>query len=443
MDSMTRTRRRVRVIDVLYVAFFVYYLGGALIVLGHGVGAFWASRSPSLHTSLHFDELGSGAWARAAERMADGAHSAGSWPQFALDYGFSLFALIVAGFLLWLRPRDRTARLLAIATVGSAGAFNLLAQRTWEIIPLTSIESFLQSSAHIIAGLAYAYALLLFPDGKPVPRWPLPAIVALYAPATAGAVFLTLRVEGSARPAALLVFHGIVAPLLGVAAQAYRFRRSSSAAEHQQARLLFWALLPALGFGVGFVVLQGFGSITASVFAGRHVTEQPTVVFRAFQPVFALIPLALLAGIARYRLWDIDRVVNRTLVYGLVTAALGGAYFGIVVLLQPIFNPLDSDLAVAASTLAVAAAFRPVRDRIQRFVDRRFYRRRYDAQKTVEAFGHRLRDEVDLDSLAAELRNVVSDSMQPSNASLLLRAPQGNLEWQWTHHRSRRPLEGP
>jgi hypothetical protein len=137
-----------------------------------------------------------------------------------------------------------------------------------------------------------------------------------------------------------------------------------------------------------------------------------------------LIPLSMGAAILRYRLYDIDVVINRTLVYGALTAVLSGIYIGLVFGFQALLEPFtaESDLAIAGSTLAVAALFRPVRSRTQGFIDRRFYRSKVDRQKTIDEFNSQLRDEVDLSAITQRLAVVVNETMQPSHVSLWLRS---------------------
>ena len=133
------------------------------------------------------------------------------------------------------------------------------------------------------------------------------------------------------------------------------------------------------------------------------------------------IPVAVGLAILRYRLYDLDRIITRTLVYGLLTAVLGLGYAGVVLTLGQLLGRQGSSLAVAGATLAMAALFQPLRRRIQRLVDRRFNRRRYNAAKTIAAFSARLRDQVDLDTLTGELLAVADQTMQPTQASLWLR----------------------
>jgi hypothetical protein len=148
----------------------------------------------------------------------------------------------------------------------------------------------------------------------------------------------------------------------------------------------------------------------------------------AFVPLIVgvlAIPIAMGIAILRYRLFEIDLIINRTLVYGLLTAILVLSYFGSVTALQSLFSLLTGQgntLAIVASTLAIAALFNPLRRRIQSFIDRRFYRRKYDAAKTLEEFGAKLRDQTDLEKLSEDLAEVVDETMQPAHLSVILRS---------------------
>ena len=196
--------------------------------------------------------------------------------------------------------------------------------------------------------------------------------------------------------------------LLALASIVLRFRRSRGVERLQLKWVASAGSVMVAGFFLAFVsgqtVISDIGFVTGVV-------------------GFVLLPIAVGVAILRYRLFDIDRVISKTLVYAALSLVLGAAYVGLVLGGQALFSSFagGSNLAIAASTLVVAALFLPVRSRVQRFVDRRFYRRRYDAQRTLEGFGARLREQVDLGTLEHDLRGVVTETMQPAHASVWLR----------------------
>jgi MFS family permease len=268
---------------------------------------------------------------------------------------------------------------------------------------------------------------LLFPDGRlPSRRWRLVAwlsaapiallcgpIAVLYWPLR-GPALVDPGAFGTPTPGALAVLSPMVGAFMvlgGLAcalALLLRFRRARGVQRQQLKWFLFAAAVTLIGWwGADQLGVHGVQLGLAGVL---------------FVFVAAAIPAATGVAIVRYRLYDIDRIINRTLVYGLLTALLGAVYAGAVLLLGQLVGQ-DSGLAVAGATLAVAALFQPARRRIQQVVDRRFNRRRYDATRTVEAFSTRLRDEIDLDSLSAELLAVVDQTVEPTRAWLWLRPP--------------------
>jgi hypothetical protein len=332
-------------------------------------------------------------------------------------------ALIVVG------DRHHLLAWLLILAGAFLAVYNLAAQYAPLALGLTSrrlslpggdLASWLTSWTNVpgIVILA-AFLILLFPDGRPPSRRWRPV-------AWAGAVILVVPTAILAvgywplRGPQLITQEGSQPPLVGamfwtafqgalllgaisVLALVLRFRRAG-AVQRQQIK---W-------FAYGAAL-----SIPLSLFPEA----------RPYGPYLEFLGTVLLLaglgiGIFRYRLWDIDRLVNRTLVYGFLTATLGIIYAGLVLVLGQLFGGIGTETpswAVAGATLAVAALFQPARRRIQQTVDRRFNRRKYNAAKTIEAFSIRLRDQVDLDTLSAELLAAVDQTMQPASASLWLR----------------------
>jgi hypothetical protein len=202
----------------------------------------------------------------------------------------------------------------------------------------------------------------------------------------------------------------IIALVVAAASLVGRFGRARGT-QRRQLRWVAWAaLVVAPLFAVDLAALA-LGAFAVAAVAGG-----------ACPP---LLSVAIGASILRYRLYDLDRIISRTLGYGLLTVLLGGGYAAVVLGLGQLLGQ-DSPLVVATATLAVAAAFRPARRRVQQAVDRRFDRRRYDAAKTIKHFGARLRQQLDLDGLTSELLGVVEQTMQPTNVSLWLRPQQSS-----------------
>jgi serine phosphatase RsbU (regulator of sigma subunit) len=348
-----------------------------------------------------------------------------------LQYLFSALSLGLGILLIRVRPHDLAARLLALGMIGTAAVFNLQAHSGLEEMPGLALK--LHDNYHVFAGLAYLYALLVFPDGKlprswSRPRWFKWPLRALYLVAITAVVLFLNRFRLHADPPGFVLFFGIVIPIAGITSQAFRLRQASSATQREQSRVLIWALTLALG--AALVLLGLWPVINGAWLDAGTVKELNDLAFLVFPVLFAVIPVTLTVVLVRYRLWEIDRVINQTLVYGTLTGVLGLAYVASVVLLQDLLDPITqhSDLALVASTLAVAALFRPARDRIQAFIDRSFYRSKYDATRTLEAFSARIRDEIDLSTVAGELLVAAEETMRPARMALWLRSQDGVVD---------------
>ncbi len=302
------------------------------------------------------------------------------------------------------------------------------------VLPATRLFVWSISWIDTMVFLSIAFLLLLFPTGKlPSRRW---RPVLWLAIGTSSIAFVTsafkpgliwpdtLRMEnplgiealdGTLRAVDNLIWIAFVATIVLSGASVVARFRGSRGDERQQ---LKWIALAAL------LVVTGFLSVNMTSLVGP---AGEAVLLGFFAAALATIPITAGIAILRYRLYDIDRVISRTLVYLSLTVVLGASYFGLVLAGQALFSSFagGSNLAIAVSTLVVAALFLPLRSRVQGVVDRRFNRRRYDAQKTLEEFGTRLREQIDLGTLSGDLRTAVDETMQPAHVSLWLRERQG------------------
>jgi hypothetical protein len=332
----------------------------------------------------------------------------------ALPVGTMLVFAAIATVIFWRRSEDRMALFGAFMFVVFGGA------------ALTSDVPQTLAAAHpalwfpvrlldYLGQVTFGVFFYVFPNGRFVPRWTrwLAIVVALlYVP---DIFFQGSSLDILGGP----LFIGFLASL--VVAQVYRYRWVSSPEERQQTKWVVFGVAVAL---VGFTILLTLANYVPSFKPtgplGEMVAETWVYGF------IALIPLSIGVAILRSGLYEIDLIINRTLVYGSLTATLVALYFGCIVVLQRVFVLLtgeQSTLAVVASTLLIAALFTPLRRRIQGFIDRRFYRSKYDARKTLEAFSATLRDETDLEALNSELVGVVRETIQPAHVSLWLREP--------------------
>ncbi len=311
------------------------------------------------------------------------------------------FIWVFVGALIFIRKRDSGMALLASLALVTFGTQTILRGALAQALPAFAWPQYLLT---VISWTAIALFFSLFPNGRFVPRWirwfvlgwgvligfkALPGIVAGVAFAAFWAGFLS--------------------------AQIYRYFRVSTPIERQQTK---WVLF-------GFAVFLAFYMpLFALVLSNSELINSPyLLVLGNFSPV--VIPLSIGVALLRSRLWDIDILIRRTLQYSVISGLLALAYFGSVVVLQRIFTALtgqgQNQLVAVVSTLALAGLFNPVRRRVQEVIDRRFYRKKYDAAKVIAEFGATCRDETDLDKLTASLIAVVQETMQPEHVSLWLK----------------------
>jgi hypothetical protein len=343
-----------------------------------------------------------------------------------LNVLFAASYVVVAALIFWRRSSERLAWFGALALVTFGTSF------PDTFAPLVAAHPAWWLPVALVRYLGFPCLIVffcLFPDGRFVPswtRWVAAGFTAAYVPQ---AFLIPGSPFGFVTPPkalGLLVYGGTLGCLL--IAQIYRYRWVSTSVQRQQTKWVVFGLVVALA---GFLGLNAL-----NVLLSPSASEQLLFSFLAISAVYLLlllIPVSIAVALLRYRLWDVDALINKTLVYGSLTALLGAVYASLIIGLQALVRAFtgqlgSNPLVLVISTLAIAALFLPIRRRIQNLIDRRFYRKKYDAEKTLAAFSATLRNEVDLNQLSEQLLAVVNETMQPAQVSLWLRPPEGRAE---------------
>jgi hypothetical protein len=338
----------------------------------------------------------------------------------ALVVVFAVVFCAVAFVIFWRRSDDIMA-LYTSLTLVLLGVFlpEWTAELLWPLYPS------LRLTLELITALMFSCLFILlyiFPDGRFVPRWTRWLAVVWVVVQGSSYVFPESAIAPGSWPSLLkeLVVAALICTCLF--AQVYRYLKVSGPVERQQTKWVIFGLMATL---VILILVSVPPEINSSL--GQPGTLYDLILDFVSFWIVLLVPLTFGIAILRHRLFDIDVIINRTLVYGSLTATLVVLYVVAIVFFQTVLHALtgsDSQLAVVASTLNIAALFNPLRRRIQGFIDRRFYRRKYDAARTLEAYAARLRDEPDIEQLRSALISVVGRTVQPEHVSLWLRSPE-------------------
>ncbi|HEX6779450.1 MAG TPA: hypothetical protein VF099_14665 [Ktedonobacterales bacterium] len=358
--------------------------------------------------------------------------------QVAWKVGTTLIDAALAALIFWRRPSDRMALYCAYMLVflGGATYTSLLDLGLRTVAPMWY---WLVGGVELLAQVSTPVFTLLFPSGRFVPRWTRWSFLVIV-PYLVWYLFFTHEYLGQQDTLSSLSY--AVLPLNSVVVQVYRYRRVSTFRERQQTK---WVVFGIAGAASGFALFY----IIADLFLPPELLNSPVaaalVPTTVTNSLLLLVPISIAIAILRSRLYDIDTIINKTLVYGLLTALLGALYVGLIIGLESLAGLLTRQAAapvvLVISTLAIAALFLPVRRRIQSLIDRRFYRRKYDAEKTLGAFSITLRQETDLEQIREHLLAVVQETMQPEHVSLWLLQPEWHLKDQ--DHRLEPQAEGP
>jgi hypothetical protein len=369
----------------------------------------------------------------ATPEMVRSLDSAGLSLQFyafyitTLSVVFMLLCFAIGVIIAYRKSDDWMALLVSLTLIILGTTITIDYQQLASIYPITQVPGDLLQ--FLFPALPFL-VVFLFPNGRFVPRWTRWVTLVIILFTIGGRLFPASPLNTQNLPDTVNIVLVLLFFITLLFAQIYRYVRVSTLIERQQTK---WVIL---GIAVTFIYFIALDILTT---LNPDVTQARSLGFllpeASYLLAFLIVPFAIAFSILRYRLWDIDLLINRTLVYTTLTAILALIYFGCVVLLQHLVNGAtgqagQSPLVIVASTLAIAALFQPLRRRIQKIIDRRFYRRKYDAQKVLAAFSDTLRNETDLSQLREHLVDAVQETMQLAHASLWLRSPQRHTEEQ-------------
>jgi len=341
----------------------------------------------------------------------------------ALNIAFACCYLAVACVLFWHKSDDRMALFASFTLVTFVITFSQLVSSLPQAWQLTV------QCVGFVGSVCISLLFYLFPTGRFIPRWTRWVSVGVIVFWGAQSFLPSSPFNPLGQYPVLYI--GLFAGFIGtmVVAQVYRYRKVSSPIQRQQTKWVVFGTSVAL---LGYTLVElPYYLLLAPHFPLNLLSQ--LIVITAINCFVLLIPLSLGFAILRSRLWDIDIIINRTLVYGVLTSTLALIYVSLVIGVQSLVHRLtgqvlDPPLVIVGSTLLIAALFQPLRHRIQNTIDRRFYRRKYNAVRTLEAFSADLRNEVDLNTLTERLRAVVQETMQPTHISLWLRKPEASNE---------------
>jgi hypothetical protein len=345
--------------------------------------------------------------------------------QIGWDVGTTLIYTALAALIFWRRSVDWMALFCAYMLVlfGGATYTGLLDAGLRTGAPAWY---WLVGGLELLAQVSVPTFFLLFPSGRFAPRWTRWSVL-VFVLYEVWYVFQPSAYLGQLAGVSALVFAALILGMVGL--QVYRYRRVSTFRERQQTKWVVFGLVVALG---GFALFLIIGSL----FLPAEVGNSPLAGLILTTVVYGfllLIPISIAIAILRSQLYDIDTIINKALVYGLLTTLLAAVYAGLIIGLESLAGVItrqgsQQPVVLVVSTLAIFALSQPLRSRIQSIIDRRFYRRKYDAAKTLEAFSATLRQEVDLDQLREQLLAVVQETMQPAHVSLWLRPPERTIK---------------